>query len=221
MDKTIHVLGHMRHSHVCQILLQLAGGFFPIFFPVSVGLNKRYYSLYQPCLTLFCFKMLPFASNQKKKLRQIKRFLKIFLGEMLMMKIVSMVYKEIICTKSALCSWTPAFLLLDTPGVLLDLYPLRRQHLSEQELEAQRENQLEFRLIHFPWSLSWKAPSSWAQTLEYFVHLGKPVIEPILHFAFGSLKHPQGSSMITSVWVISAALNRNAWIFPLLDQQNW
>lgn len=213
MDKTIHVLGHARHSHVCQILLQLAWGFFfSIFFPSFCWSNRRCYPLYQPCLTLFCFKLLPCTSNQRKNLWQIQHFLKIFLGEILMMKIDSMVYKEIICTKSALCSWTPALLLSNTPGILLDLYPLRRQHWSKQELEAQREKQLEFRLIHFPWSLSsWKAPSKLGpDSFECFVHLGKPVIEPILHFAFGSLKHPQGSSMITSVWVISAALNRNA-----------
>lgn len=147
-------------------------------------------------------------------------FLKVFLGEMLIMTIDSMVCKEIICTKSALCSWTPALLLLNTPGVLLDLYPLRRQHWSEQELEARREKQLEFRLIH-PWSLSsWKAPSKLGP-VERFVHLGKPIIKPILHFAFGYLKHPQRSSVITSLWVISAALNRNAWIFLFPDQQNW
>lgn len=41
MDKTIHALGHTRHSHVCQILLQLAClGFFSHFFPVSVGVIK-------------------------------------------------------------------------------------------------------------------------------------------------------------------------------------
>lgn len=58
-----------------------------------------------------------------------------------MMKIDSTVYKEIICTKSALCIWTPALLLLYTPGILLDLYPLRGQHSSEQELETWREKQ--------------------------------------------------------------------------------
>lgn len=153
MDKTIHALGHTRHSHVCQILLQLAC-FVWVFFPFFSSFywpNKRCYLLYQPCLTLLFQAASLYQQPMEKSQTNTTLPKNLPGGEILMMKIDSMVCKEIICTKSALCSWTPALSLLNTPGILLDLYPYRRQHWSEQELEAQRENQLQFRLIHFPW----------------------------------------------------------------------